>query len=92
MQIEGKLNLTLSKSKAQDAILPRALAHFALKKTKKKKKKKKNRFLGQGLNPHHSGNQNLSNDNAGSLTWWATWEFQHYFSFTITHWIDYGIV
>ena len=35
MQIEGKLNLTLSKSKAQDAILPRALAHFALKKTKK---------------------------------------------------------
>ena len=32
------------------------------------------KFLGKGLNPNHRSNQSHSNDNAGSLTCWATRE------------------
>ena len=32
------------------------------------------KFLGQGLNSHHSSNQSHSGDNTGSLTCWATGE------------------
>ena len=35
------------------------------------------KFPGQGMNPHHSSNQSLSSDKAGSLTLWPwenTWE------------------